>query len=236
MSEEEKKPKSEEKPIDDFVPQDGLIASISNDTLYPKSMFENLLFRPLNGLSFSFLTISMKSSIPQEQILDALNDITIKKADVIRLDGIVVPEPDPKVISQIMGEFYKEFGMPPSMVQNFSTISQDAKPVSVDAVDVLMKQYKSLMEKAEAMGIKKGWVFCVPPELIPVLQAELKPVANESALPPIGGINQLSGIPIYAVHTESGQMEYMPYEVAMAKYGNQILPRERSSEDEKSED
>ena len=140
-----------------------------------------------------------------------------------------------KLEQEIMRKFYEEFGMPPNMVQNFSTLSQDTKPVSVDAIDVLMTQYKSLMEKAEAKGIKKGWVFCVPPSFIPALKAQFKPFANESALIPFGGVNQLSGIPIYAVHTESGQMEYMPYEVAMAKYGNQILPRDNSPEDEKPE-
>jgi hypothetical protein len=138
-----------------------------------------------------------------------------------------------KLEREIMMKFYAEFGMSPNMVQDFSTLSQDTK--SVSAVDGLMAQYKSMMEKAEAEGIKKDWVFCVPPQFIPALQAELKPFANELASIPVGGLNQLAGVPIYAVHTESGQMEYMPYEVAMAKYGNQILPRDNSSEGENSE-
>lgn len=137
-----------------------------------------------------------------------------------------------KLEQEIMMKFYAEFGMSPNMIQNFSTLSQDAKPTAINAAEVLKSQYETLMKKAESMGIKKDWVFCVPPNFIPAMQAQLKPFANESASIPFGGLNQLSGIPIYAVHTESGQMEYMPYEVAIAKYGNQILPRDNSSEGE----
>lgn len=234
MSEEEKKPDTESeegteapKSTGGLVPHDDVLWDMWT---FNRGFWVRPEFNPFLNQDSPILP----KKEPDEQP-NAIYNITVKKEDVINLDGIVGPEPDPKAISLIMRKFYEEFGMPSSMVQNFSTLSQEAKPVSVDAVDVLMAQYKSLMEKAEARGHQKDWVFCVPPSLIPVLEAELKPFSNESALPPIGGVNQLSGIPIYAVHTDSGQMEYMPYEVAMAKYGNQILPRERSSEDEKSE-
>jgi hypothetical protein len=230
MNEEEKKPEGENEAGTE--PPNSTGGLVPNNLVWDTGMFNRGFwvlpeFNPF--LNQDSPIIPKKESDGQPK---ATYNITIKQSDVINLDGIVGPEPDPKVISQIVRKFYEKFGMPTSMVQNFSNISQDAKPVSVDAIDVLMKQHEFLMEKAEAKGIKKGWVFCVPPEIIPALQAQLKPFANEVVLPVVSMANQLAGIPIYAVHTESGQMEYMPYEVALAKYGNQILPRENSPEGE----